>query len=73
MKLSELKLGQIATVLSVSDKESIKNRLQCFGITDGVKIRLIRRAPLGGPLEIKVRGFYLALRKSVADKISVKL
>ena len=73
MKLSEMKLGQSGRVLTVGGKESIKKRLLCFGITDGVKITLIRRAPLGGPLEIKVRGFYLAFRQSVADKISVTI
>ena len=71
MKLSKMQKGQSGTVKNIDCKESVKNKLLCFGITDGVQITLIRHAPLNGPLEIKVRGFYLALEKSVADKIDV--
>jgi len=42
-----------------------------MGITPGTAIDFIRQAPLGFPIEIKVRGFLVALRKSEADHIEV--
>ncbi len=42
------------------------------GLTVGVTVTLVRRAPLGDPIELKVRGCYLALRNSAAEKIEVE-
>ncbi|KPP94585.1 MAG: ferrous iron transport protein FeoA [Bacteroidetes bacterium HLUCCA01] len=47
------------------------NRMLEMGITPGTAIDFIRQAPLGFPIEIKVRGFLVALRKSEADHIEV--
>ena len=43
-----------------------------MGITKGVKIRVIKTAPLGDPIEITVRGYELSLRKEDAEKIEVE-
>ena len=43
-----------------------------MGLTEGVTVTLVRRAPLGDPLELKVRDFYLAIRSSAAEKIEVE-
>ena len=72
MVLSELKIGEQAKVLKIDNEISIKNRLTAMGLTEGVKITLIRRAPLSDPVEIKLRGFYMAIRKADADKIYVE-
>ncbi len=72
MLLSEIKKGQKAIVLRLDNPQKIKKRLENVGVTPGTKIVFIRKAPLGDPIEIKVRDFYLAIRLSDADKIWVK-
>lgn len=72
MKLSDLKDNQTATVINVLDTASGKTRLSYLGLIKGVKITLIRRAPFGDPIEIKLRDFCLAIRKDLADKIMVE-
>ena len=71
MRLSELKYGQTAVVTSVSGEIKAKSRLGHLGLIKGVEITVIRRAPFGDPIEIKLRGFCLAIRKNDADKITV--
>jgi Fe2+ transport system protein FeoA len=73
MFLSQLKVGQKAKVLSLNNPQKIKKRLENIGLTVGTSVVIIRKAPFGDPLEIKVRDFYLALRKVDADKIQVEL
>lgn len=47
--------------------KSIRKKLLSFGLTPGVDISIIRTAPLGDPIEIKVRGYSLSLRKTEFD------
>ncbi len=72
MLLSELKIGQEKRVIKISCDDKTKLRLNNMGLTQGVKVKVVRYAPLGDPLEIKVRDFYMAIRKSEAQKITVK-
>jgi len=69
--LSEISLPKIVTIRNVTGIDA--TRLLEMGITPGTEIEIIRRAPLGFPLEIKVRGYFLSLRKSEADCIEVRL
>ena len=50
----------------------MKRRLIDMGITPGVKINLYKAAPLGDPLELKLRGYVLSIRRSEARNIIVK-
>lgn len=72
MVLSELKIGELAKVVKISNVNSVKDRLTAMGLTEGVKITLVRLAPFSDPIEIKLRGFYMAIRKVDADKIYVE-
>ena len=72
MKLSELKVSGEGIVTAINSDETTKNRLQSMGLTNGVKVKVIRLAPLGDPIEIELRGFYLAIRKKTAEKIIIK-
>ena len=72
-KLADLKPGQEATICSLSENNSGNDRLRELGLIDGTPLRVIKFAPLGDPIEIKVRGFYLSLRKSMARQIRVRL
>lgn len=69
--LSQMSLGQTGTIDAFSGQEEISQRLQEMGITRGTKIQLIRFAPMGDPIDIKVRGYHLSLRRKEAEIIQV--
>ena len=71
MKLSELTKGESAKISYIDLPEKERDRLNRTGLTEGVEITLIRRAPFSGPMEFRTRDFYLALRVSQAEKIEV--
>ncbi len=71
--LKELSPGQRGKVTRVRGRGEIYKRLLDMGVTPGSLVEMRRVAPLGDPLEIKVRGYYLSLRKQEAEKIAVEL
>lgn len=73
LKLSELTVGARARVMEVPKKGAAFLRLREMGLLDGTAVTLVRTAPLGDPIEIKVRGYNLTLRKSEADHVRVEL
>ncbi len=70
--LNDLSIGEWALVLSINCQGAMKRRLIDMGITPGVKINLYKAAPLGDPLELKLRGYVLSIRRSEARNIIVK-
>jgi ferrous iron transport protein A len=58
-------------VVSVTGKGAVTRRLMEMGVIPGVDVKMIKSAPFGDPLEIKVRGYSLALRKNEADSVEV--
>ena len=72
MKLSELSVGSSAGVREVPKNGAAFIRLREMGLLAGTRITLIRTAPLGDPIEIKVRGYHLTLRKSEAEHVVVE-
>ncbi len=73
LKLSELTVGASAIVREYPKTGSAFVRLREMGLLTGTRITLIRTAPMGDPLEIKVRGYNLTLRKSEAEHVLVEL
>lgn len=71
MKLSELPIGASATVREFPKTGSTFVRLREMGLLTGTRVTLVRTAPLGDPLEIKLRGYHLSLRKTEAELIEV--
>ena len=69
--LSELQPGQRATVLSFDLPGSVRGRVLEMGLTKGTTVEVIRFAPLGDPMELKVRGSHISLRKADAAGIRV--
>ena len=69
--LSELPLGQKARVVSFELPPEQHQRLLEMGLTVGAQCEVIRYAPLGDPIDIKVRGYHLSMRKSEAAGIRV--
>ena len=72
MNLDELEVGRDAVVASVDcDEAALRQHILDMGLTPGVEVTLMKRAPLGDPLEIRLRGYELALRRDDAARISV--
>lgn len=69
--LSSLAVGGRATVAEIGLPPEHRSRLLEMGLLKGTPVELIRFAPLGDPVEIKVRGYHLTLRKHEADLIQV--
>ena len=70
--LSNLEPGQCATVTEIRVAAGSKGRLMEMGLLVGTKVEFIRCAPLGDPIEFKVRGYHLTLRKHEAEQILVQ-
>ena len=71
MKLSELAVGASAVVREFPKKGSAFVRLREMGLLAGTRVTLVRTAPLGDPLEIKIRGYHLTLRKTEAEHVLI--
>lgn len=71
MKLSELSVGASAVVRDFPKSGAAFVRLREMGLLVGTRVTLVRTAPLGDPLEIKVRGYHLTLRKTEAEHVVV--
>ncbi|MBO5277588.1 MAG: ferrous iron transport protein A [Clostridia bacterium] len=70
--LSQLSIGESATVVAVNGEGAIRRRLFDMGITPGAEVYLRKKAPLGDPIEISLRGYELTLRKAEASHVEVK-
>lgn len=71
LPLSELAPGDQGVITSIDQIDSEMQRLQEMGMSEGASLRVVRYAPLGDPIEIKIRGFYLSIGKNVARHVSV--
>lgn len=69
--LTSLKAGEKAKICQIDVPPADKPRLMEMGLLVGTPIELIRFAPMGDPVEIKVRGYNLSLRRHEAEKILV--
>ena len=69
--LTQLSLGNKAIVAEIKVPSDSQARLMEMGLLVGTPIELVRFAPLGDPVEIKVRGYNLSLRRHEADQILV--
>jgi ferrous iron transport protein A len=72
LKLSELAVGSAATVREFPKNGAAFLRLREMGLLAGTRVTLVRTAPMGDPIEIKVRGYHLTLRKSEAEHVLVE-
>ena len=70
--LSEFAVGDIGKVISVSGEGKIKRRLFDMGVTPGAEILLRKKAPLGDPIEVTIRGYELTLRKTEAELVTME-
>lgn len=71
--LSEFTVGESGTVKKVNGEGLIRRRLFDMGVTPGAELTMRKKAPLGDPVEITLRGYELTLRKSEAACVEVEL
>lgn len=70
--LDEFIIGETGQIKKVDGEGKLRRRLLDMGVTPGAKIYLRKKAPLGDPLEITIRGYELTLRKSEAELITLE-
>ena len=70
--LAHLPIGEEAKVISIDGNNAITKRLMEMGVVPGVSVRVIKTAPFGCPMQIRVRGYNLAIRRSEAHTIEVQ-
>ena len=71
--LDNFSVGEIGTIRMVTGEGKIKRRLFDMGITPGAEVYLRKKAPLGDPLEITIRGYELTLRKTEAECVLLEV
>ncbi len=70
--LNELRPGEKGQIERVSGEGAIKRRIRDMGVTTGSLVEVVRVAPLGDPMDVKIKGYHLSLRKEEASGILVK-
>ena len=71
--LKDAKIGDIVTVVKLHGEGAVRRRIMDMGITKNVEIFIRKVAPLGDPIELRVRGYALSLRKEDARNITVEV
>ena len=67
--LSDAAIGETVKTARLEGEGALRRRLMDMGIIKGTKINVKKAAPLGDPIEVRVRGYELSLRKSEAESI----
>ncbi len=71
-KLSEMKPGESGVVRATLGEGWMRKRLLDMGVTKSAPVKFVRRAPLGDPIEVTLRGYALSLRKNEAECVEVE-
>lgn len=69
--LADLAVGQQAEIVSIDCERRLSRRLMEMGLLPGTRVRVVRVAPLGDPIELRVRNYSLSVRRAEAAKIAV--
>ena len=70
--LKDVKPGHTCKVVNIGGNNILKNRLLCMGVTPGATIEVIKVAPLGDPMELKIRQYNLSIRMKEASSIFIE-
>jgi len=71
--LDLFRIGEAGTIVKVNGEGRVRHRLFDMGLTPGAEVYLRKKAPLGDPLEITLRGYELSLRKDEAVNVEVEV
>lgn len=70
--LGSLRVGETAEVVAVEGEGPIAVRLLEMGFVPGSRVAVVKAAPFGDPLELRLRGYHVSLRKAEASRVQVK-
>ena len=73
MKLSKLKAGQRARILSVGGEGALRQHFLDMGVIPGAELSVVKLAPMGDPMELRIHGYELTLRLADAEKIETEM
>jgi len=73
MTLAALQPGQHARILRVDGPGAVSRRMADMGVVPGQLVELVRVAPLGDPLDLRLMGYHLSLRRAEAMRVEVAL
>ncbi|MGM0213509.1 FeoA family protein [Enterococcus sp. AZ109] len=71
VSLDQLAVGDTGQIVTVHGTGAVKRRLMDMGLTKGTEVKVVKLAPLGDPMEIRVRGYELSLRKNESEMVVV--
>ncbi len=71
-RLSEIEPGTEVSVKRVTGDKNLRKRIADMGIVKGTRIKVVRKAPLGDPVEFELKGYSLSLRKNEAENVYVE-
>ena len=72
MKLNELEIGKSACIEAVGGEGALRQHFLDMGVIPGAEVTLMKYAPMGDPMELRIHGYELTLRVEDAKKIEVK-
>ena len=72
-RLDQFKIGETGLIKKVNGEGAFRRRLLDMGVTPNAKVYLRKKAPLGDPLEITLRGYELTLRKNEAELVILEV
>ena len=72
-RLDQFVIGETGLIKKVEGEGRLRRRLFDMGVTPGATVYLRKKAPLGDPLEITIRGYELTLRKSEAELVILEV
>ncbi len=73
MNLARLKPGETGRITAIGALGPLKRRLMDMGVLVGEEVRVVKVAPLGDPIEVKIKSYSLSLRKKEAEGIAVEV
>ena len=71
MKLSELQIGDTATILSVGGEGALRQHFLDMGLIQGTEVTVVKYAPMGDPVELRIHGYELSIRLADAENIEI--
>lgn len=72
MTLKELEIGKSAVILAVGGEGALRQHFLDMGLIPGAEVTLVKYAPMGDPMQLKIRGYELTLRLADAEQIEVR-
>lgn len=73
MKLRDLEIGKAATILSVGGEGALRQHFLDMGLIQGTEVTVVKYAPMGDPIELRLHGYELTIRLADAEKIEVSV